>query len=152
MFKEGLGKGRSILFLLAVLAVSGCASGPAFKKVDQIPPNKALIYVYRPASHGAAIVPGLVFNKLNSVPLAAYGYYPHFADPGPVTIAVVATGRSHIVLDAKAGQTYYVRAGTIFMAMGAVYVEQVPEAEGLAQLADCKRIPNVPGVDAPPEL
>jgi hypothetical protein len=148
MFKEGLLRG---CVLVAVIAVSGCATGPAFKKVDQIPPGKALIYVYRPASHGAAVVPGLVFNQLNSVSLTAWGYYPHFAEPGPVTIAVIATGRTHTVLDARAGETYYVRGGTIFMAMGATYVEQVPEAVALPQLADCKRIPNVAGVDAPPE-
>ncbi len=156
MFKEGLLQGKRILvnagtLLVAALVVSGCATGPAFKKVDEIPPGKALIYVYRPASHGAAVVPGLVFNKLNSVGLTSWGYYPHFADPGAVTIAVIATGRSHIVLDARAGETYYVRGGTIFMAMGATYVEQVSEAVALPQLAECKRIPNVSGVDAPPE-
>ena len=148
LIKEGLLKAS---LAVAVLILSGCATGPAFKKVEQVPPGKALIYVYRPAAHGAAIVPGLVFNQLNSVGLTAWGYYPHYANPGKVTIAAIATGRSHIDLDARAGETYYVRAGTNFMGMGTTFVQQVPEAEALPELAGCKRIPNVAGVDAPPE-
>jgi len=91
--------------VIAALAVSGCASGPGFKKVDDIPQGKALIYIYRPAVHGAAIVPGVVINKLNSIPLQAKGYYVYLADPGQIAIAIVATGRKEMAMDVKAGET-----------------------------------------------
>src|SRR5438105_10292168 len=78
--------------LIAVLAMTGCASGPAFQKIEDIPADKALVYIYRPSvMHGAALVPYVVINNLNAIPLKTGGYYPYFSAPGDVTISVIHT-------------------------------------------------------------
>ena len=108
--------------LIVVLTMSGCASGPPFQKVDDIPAGKGLIYIYRPSvMHGAALVPYIVINDLSAIPLK-------------------------VTIDVKAGETYYVRAGTIFMAFGVPYIESVAAEVGLPEISECKRLPDVPGV------
>ena len=137
------------LLLVVALVLSGCANGPGFKKVEDIPPGKALIYIYRPPTMvGAALVPAVVINKLNAIQLTMGGYYPYFSDPGEVTVAVIHTGRKAITLPVKAGETYYLKAGTIIM--GAPYLEAFNADAALPELAECKRLPVVDGVSAPP--
>ena len=133
--------------LIAALTIAGCASGPAFQKIADIPADKALIYIYRPSvMHGAALVPYVVINNLNAIPLKTGGYYPYFSAPGTVTISITHTAKRSITIDIKAGQTYYVKGGTVFMAMGIPYIESVSAKVGLAELSECKRLPDVPGV------
>jgi hypothetical protein len=139
---------RSWLLVVA-LALSGCANGPAFKNVADVPQGKALIYIYRPpVMLGAALVPAVVIDKLNAIQLTMGGYYPYFADPGEVTVAVIHTGRKAITLSAKAGETYYLKAGTIIF--GAPYLEAFNADVALPELKECKRLPVVDGVSAPP--
>jgi hypothetical protein len=133
--------------LVAALAMSGCASGPPFQKIDDIPTGKGLIYIYRPSvMHGAVLVPYVVINDLNAIPLKIGGYYPYFSSPGEITISVIHTAKRSITISVKAGETYYVKAGTIFMAVGVPYIELVPAEVGLPEVSECKRLPDIPGV------
>jgi hypothetical protein len=125
----------------AVLA--GCASGPAFKPVSSIPEGKALIYVYRPSvMHGAALVPYVVVNDSRALPLKNGGYYTYAATPGSVTVAVTHTGQRSVTLEVKAGETYYVKGGPVFMAFGVPYVERASAEVGLKELSECKLLPD----------
>jgi hypothetical protein len=133
--------------LIVALTIVGCASGPAFKKIDDVPADKGLIYVYRPsAMHGAALVPYVVINNLNAIPLKRGGYYPYFSVPGTVTISITHTAKRSITIDVKAGKTYYVKGGTVFGAFGIPYIESVSAEVGLAEISECKRLPDIPGV------
>jgi hypothetical protein len=133
--------------LVVALTMSGCASGPPFQKIADIPTGKGLIYIYRPSvMHGVALVPYIVINDLNAIPLKVGGYYPYFSSPGEVTISITHTGKRSITINVKAGETYYVKAGTIFMALGIPYIESVPAEVGLSGVSECKRLPDVPGV------
>src|SRR6266853_882225 len=133
--------------LIVALTMSGCASGPPFQKIADIPTGKGLIYIYRPpVMHGAVLVPYVVINDLNAIPLKMGGYYPYFSPPGEVTISVTQTAKRSITINVEAGETYYVKAGTIFMALGVPYIESVPAEVGLSEVSECKRLPDVPGV------
>lgn len=139
--------GLKLWVLIGVLMISGCASGPPFQKINEIPAGKGLVYIYRPSvMHGAALVPYVVINKLNAIPLKTGGYYPYLSDPGEITISVTHTAKRSITINVTAGETYYVKAGTIFMGLGVPYIESVSAELGLSELSNCKRLPNVPGV------
>ena len=77
--------------LIVVLTMTGCASGPLFQKIDNIPAGKAVVYIYRPVPtlmHGAGAAPHVVINDLNAIPLKTGGYYPYFSAPGEVIVSV----------------------------------------------------------------
>jgi len=148
--KKVFGKGINLGLLVAALAMAGCASGPAFKKVDDIPADKALIYIYRPSvMHGAALVPYVVVNDMNAIPLKTGGYYPVFAAPGEITVSIIHTSKRSINLSAKAGETYYVKGGTVFMALGVPSIELMKADVGSAEVSECKRLAEVAGVPGP---
>ena len=127
---------------LAATALSGCATtGDAFASVASAPDGKALIYVYRNgALHGAMFSPVVTLGSDIKIALSVSGYYPYVAPPGPILIRITNVGTRSFTLDAKAGETYYVRGGLIFMAAGFPALGQVPAAVALAELVDCKRI------------
>ena len=140
--------GINSCLLIAVLTMAGCAtSGPAFTKIDNVPADKGLIYIYRPSvMHGAALVPYVVINNLNAIPLKTGGYYPYLSAPGEVRISITYTAKRSITINVKAGETYYVKAGTVFGAFGIPYIELAPAEIGLAEIGECKRLPDVPGL------
>jgi hypothetical protein len=139
------GSALKLLLLIAIFSMFGCASGPPFLKVEGIPADKGLIYIYRPSTwHGQAIVPSVVINKLNAISIKMGGYYPYFSSPGEVTIAAIHTGRSAIKIDVKALETYYVRVNT--MGLGIPKVASVTPEVGLQEVSKCKRLADVPGV------
>jgi hypothetical protein len=127
---------------LVATALSGCAtSGDAFAPAASAPDGKALIYVYRNgALHGAMFSPVVTLGNDIKIALSVSGYYPYVAPPGPILIRITNVGTRSFTLDAKAGETYYVRGGLIFMAAGFPALGQVPATEALAELKDCKRI------------
>lgn len=127
---------------LVATALSGCAiSGDAFTTATSVPDGKALIYVYRNGAFaGAAMTPTVTMGSDIKFPLGLSGYYPYVAPAGPILIRITDVGTRSITLDAKAGQTYYVRGGLAFMAAGFPSLGQVPAAEALAELQNCKRI------------
>jgi hypothetical protein len=111
-----LPKSVKFLLLLAAALTLGCASGPPFEPVTAVPPEKALIYVYRPpVFHGAAFSPGITINGKSVVALTSGGYVPYFADAGPIKVDAVNVGVRSINFEAKGGGTYYVKGGTVFM-------------------------------------
>jgi hypothetical protein len=123
--------------LLAALA-AGCASGPAFEPVASVPADKALLYIYRPASHGALYKPTVSVNDKSIVELQAKGYFPYLATPGSLKLSISNIGSNSMNLDAAPGRTYYVRAGTVFMAMGVPFIEAVAPEIGAKEIQDCK--------------
>ena len=136
--------------VVVATTLSGCAtSGDAFAPQAAVPEGKALVYVYRNgALHGAMFTPTVTLGNDIKIPLSVSGYYPYVASPGPMLIRITNVGTRSFTLDAKAGETYYVRGGLVLMAAGFPALGQVNAAEALTELKDCKRITKTSTVTA----
>ena len=89
--------------------------------------------------HGAALTPVVVINKSNAMPLRPGGYYTYFSEPGTAEVSIFHTTKRSIAVELKAGETYYVKGGTVPMGMGVPSIKlMLPEA-GLAEITKCKR-------------
>lgn len=132
----------SLVSLVPLLG--GCASGPAFERVSSVPADKALIYVYRsPVMHGAAYTPEIRINDHVTFPLVNGGYVAYFAPPGEISISITNVGTRSINFTAGAGQDYYIKGGTIPMGLGIPSIELMSAEAGLAEVRECKRLPDV---------
>lgn len=144
-------KARKTSWLFAVAAVlglgvmSGCAtSGPAFQKVENIPADKGLVYIYRSSSFkGAAVSYDVhVKNKGNDkvvTNLKNGGYFPYFADAGENEVWAKTEAKSSVTLDVKPGQTYYVKGGIrMGFAIGRPELTMQPADVGAAEILECK--------------
>ncbi len=138
MIREMLRRTLSLPLLIAAGLIAGCASGPAFEPVAAVPADKALLYFYRPASHGALYKPTVSVDDKTVVALAAKGYFPYFATPGKLRLQITNIGAIATNVDVAPGKTYYVRAGTVFMGMGVPFIEVVPPETGAQEIRDCK--------------
>jgi uncharacterized protein DUF2846 len=141
MIREMLRRTLSLSLPIAAGLIAGCASGPAFEPVASVPADKALLYFYRPASHGALYKPTISVNDKAVVALQAKGYFPYLASPGKVRLSITSVGTIATNLDVAPGQTYYVRAGTVFMGVGVPFIEAVPPETGAQEIRDCKLLP-----------
>lgn len=138
MIHATLRRSLSPLLLLVAALSAGCASGPAFEPVASVPPDKALLYFYRPASHGALYKPMVSVNDKDVVALQAKGYYPYLATPGKLLLSIQNIGRISTNVEVAPGRTYYVRGGTVFMGVGVPFIEMVPAETGAQEIRDCK--------------
>jgi hypothetical protein len=132
--------------LVAILATSGCGPtlGEAFKKVETIPPKKALIYIYRPIGSVGFMYPiDVIANGKVVVTLAHGSYSPYLADPGEIEFKSKVTGAfsESLTLDAKTGQTYYmktiIRAGVI---VGQAILTTMTPEEGEREIGECQLV------------
>lgn len=134
---------RAVKGLIAVLAVAqltACAGGAAFKRVEEVPADKALVYIYRPSSmFGMAIHYNVRVNDKVVTDLRNGGYFPYIGSPGELVFSAKTEASSSVTLDAKAGQTYYVK-GTVGLGAfaGRPHLTLVPLAEGAEEIKDCK--------------
>jgi hypothetical protein len=102
--------------LIGFLPLLSCATGPGlppFTKIEKIPDDTGLVYIYRPGSAFGAAVSYNV--KANGIPIATLTpgvYYPYFAKPGEIEFSAKTESTSSITLDVKPGQTYYIK-GTV---------------------------------------
>ncbi len=150
---------RSFVISAAVagpsLFAAGCATqGEAFTAMPKAPADKAVVYVYRTGRlDGGALTPSVTFAHTVKVALTRSGYYAYVAEPGALHVRITDIGTRVISLDVKAGQTYYLRGGLIFMAGGYPFLDVVTADEALPELKDCKLISRVetiaPGASEP---
>lgn len=108
---------------IAMLSLTGCTS-PKYSAVASIPPDKALVYIYRKAAlSGIAGNHHIFVNNQPVTSLYSGSYYPYFATPGTnifsskmISPAVIMNQIMNAMsegdvcrLDAEAGKTYYVQ-------------------------------------------
>ncbi len=107
----------SIVLLLGTThcAPKGEATGPAFT-FETIPPDKALVYIYRQPSFSTSGAVYRVRSDTDTVALVSNGgYYPYLATPGPLTLYasarlfVLENDQRLIHLPVEAGKAYYLR-------------------------------------------
>jgi hypothetical protein len=87
-----------LLLLIAVLALGGCVT-LNFKPVTDVPPDKALVYLYRKYNYfGSGVAHKIYANKEPVTLLYTQDYYPYLADPGKIkfTLKQVMSGELHL--------------------------------------------------------
>lgn len=131
--------------LLLVALLSGCASlGPAYQIVEAIPPEKGLVYIYRPSSFvGGGVSYDVKVGENPIITLYNGGYYPYFSAPGEVEFWAKTESKSAVTLDVKAGETYFVK-GTVGVGLlvGRPHLTVVDNGIGAVEIAGCKLIPE----------
>ena len=122
--------------------LAGCATqGASFAPANEVPPGKALIYVYRPYAFGGAVyTPTVTLGHDISIALKLGGYYAYVAPPGPILLRITEIGTRSTTLDVKAGETYYYRGGLVIMGAGFPSFGRVEATEALPELKECKLI------------
>lgn len=111
-------KRTSLMFILAgalLMMVSACASVPlAPPEMDMkaknmsAPKDKALVYLYRNETMGAAIKMPVNLDGRFAGQTASKTYFMWLLPPGKHDFASVTENTSTLNLDAKAGETYYI--------------------------------------------
>lgn len=99
--------------LLVSLVMAGCASTASAFTEAEVPPGKAIVYLYRPKAFslsGRTIFMALPGDDA-SYAMTNGGYFPLVVSPGPVTVAGVGTDMRAVKfsLDVELGKAYYVK-------------------------------------------
>lgn len=134
--------------LLLALAATGCASVPmapaeadAKAKTFAPIPGKANVYIYRNEGMGAAIKMGIYVDDQGVAQTAANTYVNLALAPGKHIIRSHAENNSDVVLDAKAGQNYFLWQEVKIGVMSARNkLQLVDAATGMAGVRECKLV------------
>jgi hypothetical protein len=130
--------GKSAVVILAVL-LAGCAvQGPDYENTPASP-AKSAIYLYRPYHSFAGGASPVVNCGDGAVGLGPGGFHRFTLDPGPVHCSVHTEVTTSIDVDAKAGQTYYIRE-SLWIGFIVPHVHLDPEnpEEASAEIQECK--------------
>jgi len=135
---------RTVPIALLVLLVSGCATlGPKFEAAQGAPADKATVYVYRePGFVGGGVAYMVRVNDADISTLPAGGYFVYVATPGELELSAKTEAKTSVTIDAKAGQTYYVK-GTLGVGIfvGHPHLTVVSNEVGAAEIAQCNLVP-----------
>jgi hypothetical protein len=136
-----------ILFLFPIIIMlTGCATlGPQFQKIEKIPDNSGVVYIYRPASYGPGFAVSYDINVGdNAIVYLANGcYYPYFTKAGEIEFWAETESKASVTLDVKAGQIYYIK-GSVGMGffVGRPHLIVVSSDVGENEILDCKYCPE----------
>lgn len=136
----------SVLFVLVVCIVTGCASVPMASleedsnaKQFQVAKEKSSIYLYRNENFGGAIPLTVSIDDQVSGQTAPYTFYKWEVAPGEHLIKSFAEDVSSLLLVAKAGQAHFVRQEVkmgMWTARSQLY--EVSVSEGKDAINECK--------------
>jgi hypothetical protein len=128
------------LVLFGIILITGCATGPSFKKVETIPEAVGLVYIYRPMSPiGSGVSYEVRADGVPLVTLLSGEYFVYYAQPGEVEFSARTESTSAITVDIKAGQTYYLKCTlSVGITVGRPQLVIVSPAIGESEVAGCK--------------
>lgn len=119
----------------------GPPEGPKFTPESMRPPDSAIVYIYRHHALGESYI--VSANDVPLAPLPNEGYFEFRASPGQVEFSAKMglVPRTSVTLDAKAGETYYVKA-TI---RGGILIEHpnlevVSNDMGAREILECRLV------------
>jgi len=128
----------------AGLLLSGCAAlGPTYTAAPEAPKGKATIYVYRESGFvGGGVAYTVNANGIPVSTLPSGGYFVYYATPGEVELSAKTEASTSVTVDAKAGETYYVK-GTVGVGVfvGHPHLVLVSREIGAKEIAACKLVP-----------
>jgi hypothetical protein len=130
--------------LLALLvALVGCGeqgpNGPSYQ-LDQTPLAHSVVYLYRPYSVVGVVLLVPVHCGDDSVALKPGTYHKFTVDPGQLDCSATTGGKSAVDIDAKAGQTYFIRQSilTWFVLVPDTYLVLKTAEEAQPEIEQCK--------------
>ena len=88
-------------------STSGPTQGSSSQQAEKIPVGKAVVYIYHSGGSNHRFF--LLANGKDVTSLRKGQYYTYVTEPGVVEFTARTMGASSITLDAKAGQTYYLK-------------------------------------------
>jgi hypothetical protein len=148
---------KIVVALVVVLLTVGCATT---RQVAPFPdqsvkienPEKARLYVMRPASFGCAVSMEVIDGDRDIGTTGANSFLCWERDPGATTVSSKAENNSTLDLTVEKGMVYYifqhVRMGLLFARS---QLELVSEAEGQKVLQKCQPAGNVSAKTKPQE-
>ena len=133
-----------VVLVIFIMGIIGCAAGPAYQKVEKIPENSSVVYIYRPGFAGwPEVNPNLYTDKGKTFLTKIYsvGYFPYIVKPGEVDFSAARETESTVTLDVKPRQIYYIK---VTIGRG-IFVERphltiVPPDVGAREIKRCKLI------------
>ena len=134
--------GRLLLLIITagVLVLLGCAAhGPSFKQVENLPADKAVVYIYH--SGGSNHPFFLQANGKDITGLKRGTYYPFITEPGRIEFTAKTMGTTSLVLEAKAGETYYLKGSVPPGFAPTPSLVLVSTEVGTSEIANCKLMP-----------
>jgi hypothetical protein len=136
-----------LLALTGSVFLVGCTA-PRFTPITSIPPDKALVYIYRKAHIiGSAGNHRIAVNGQRITSLYNGSYFPYFASPGTnafgsalfspsLALNLILRDDDLFKLDAEAGKTYYLQF-KIATTWGPKIV-QMDEETGAQEMTKCR--------------
>ena len=131
--------------LLSLLALSACASGPAYKDVSAsfaaVPATQGRIFFYRTATVGAAIQPAVYLNGEKVGSAVPGGFFYVDRPPGDYEVTTTTELKKSLTFHLDAGQVRYVKLGiSMGLLAGHVYPELMDESVGKHDLEGTKSV------------
>ena len=107
---------KKLLLIIAVITISGCATGPAFVPSKEPDDKSALLYIYRPSDFvNSMISPEIIINDKKYNGVTNGGYLYSYVEAGNYSIGInygSNENKKDMDIDIKGGNTYYVRVTT----------------------------------------
>ena len=139
---------KNLTALAATALLSACASvpkgAPPFTPDTSGTADKATVYLYRSSGFaGSGLAPNIEANGVPLADLPAGGYFVYHAAPGEVEFFARTEAKTSVTIDAKAGETYYIK-GTISMGafVGHPHLVLVSNETGAREIKECKQVPT----------
>lgn len=138
---------KFLILLIIALGIVSCApsvSGIPYKPVanEDIPPDKAVVFFYRPPAMTGWAVSYLINVNNRPVGDMTNGHYFYtFVDSGVVDINATTETTEYIkIRNAEPGKRYYVKCGIkMGLVVGRPSFEQRPESIALTEIVKCKK-------------
>ena len=133
------------VLILGLLLVQGCAvQGQPFQKAA-VPPNNAVIYVYRPYYYAASLVVPPVTCGDETVRIGPGGYHAFTVPPGHITCSVeTAETKDEVEIHAQA-RVYYIREHINYGSWtGHAHLNPVDTDEAQGEIQKCCVLENRP--------
>jgi len=125
--------------IMAVLVMSGCGPtlGQSFRKVESVPVNKVLIYIYRPRVFLGWSTIDVTANDKDLITLSKCSYFPYLADPGVIHFKANLGGHSkYLTVYAKPNRPYFLKTG----GRGQFLLTLMPPEEGEREMGECRLV------------
>lgn len=141
---------RLLTFMLGlgtICSIAACAPtlGHVYMKIENVPSDKALVYIYRPSSFiGGGVYYDVKANGKVATTLYNGGYYPYVAEPGEIEFSAKTEATASVTIDAKSGQTHYIKGGVgVGFVVGRPRLRVVTANIAEQEIKECKLIPEV---------
>ena len=138
----------AVFFVLgALLYAQGCGPtlGHVYTKVENVPADKAVVYLYRPSSFiGGGVYYDVKANGKEVVTtLYNGGYYPYVTEPREIEFSAKTESTDAVTIDVKPGQTYFLK-GTVGVGfiVGRPHLTVVQPDVAVNEIAECKLLPE----------